>query len=292
MNGAAVVTGAASGIGQALAEALAARGAPVTLADRQLELAEGVAAGIRERGGSASAAELDVRDAARFRAVVDEAAQAAGSLGYLFNNAGIGVAAEMSDYDAADWDDVIDVNLRGVAHGVLAAYPRMIRQGSGHIVNTASMAGLISTPFQGSYTTTKHAVVGLSKALRLEAQQHGVRVSVLCPGVIRTPILEGGRYGRLKIDLDPSEMAQRFEPLRPMDPALLAQRTLAAVDRNRAIIIEPRLWRLLWYVERLSPKLCARLGQASFRRMQRELEELRRSGPATQAERPEDSSQA
>jgi NAD(P)-dependent dehydrogenase (short-subunit alcohol dehydrogenase family) len=276
MSGAAVVTGAASGIGRALAEALAARGAPVTLADRQLELAEEVAAGIRERGGSAAVAELDVRDAARFRAVVDEAAQAAGSLAYLFNNAGIGVAAEMSDYDAADWDDVIDVNLRGVAHGVLAAYPRMIRQGSGHIVNTASMAGLIATPFQGSYTSTKHAVVGMSKALRLEARQHGVRVSVLCPGVIRTPILEGGRYGRLKMGLDPAEIAGRFEPMRPMDPALLAQRTLAAVDRNRAIIIEPRWWRLFWYVERLSPALSARLGQATFRRMQREMEALRR----------------
>lgn len=277
MSGAAVVSGAASGIGRALAEALAARGTPVTLADRQVELAEEVAAGIRQRGGSAHAAELDVRDAARFRAVVDEAAQAAGSLAYLFNNAGIGVAAEMSEYEAADWDDVIDVNLRGVAHGVLAAYPRMIRQGSGHIVNTASMAGLITTTFQGSYTTTKHAVVGLSKALRLEARQHGVRVSVLCPGVIRTPILEGGRYGRLKIDLDPAEMAQRFEPLRPMDPALLARRTLAAMDRNRAIIIEPRWWRLFWYLERLSPAVAERLGRIGFQRMQRDVESLRRA---------------
>jgi short-subunit dehydrogenase len=139
------------------------------------------------------------------------------------------------------------------------------------------MAGLIATPFQGSYTSTKHAVVGLSKALRLEAQQHGVRVSVLCPGVIRTPILEGGRYGRLKLDLDPTEIAQRFEPMRPMDPALLARRTLADVDRNRAIIIHPRWWRLFWYLERLSPTLGARLSQTTFRRMQREMEGLRRS---------------
>jgi NAD(P)-dependent dehydrogenase (short-subunit alcohol dehydrogenase family) len=288
MSGAAVVTGAASGIGRALAEALAARGAPVTLADRQAELAEEVAGGIRRRGGSADAAELDVRDAARFRAVVDHAAQAAGSLAYLFNNAGIGVAGEMSDYEAADWDDVIDVNLRGVAHGVLAAYPRMIRQGFGHIVNTASMAGLITTTFQGSYTTTKHAVVGLSKALRLEARQHGVRVSVLCPGVIRTPILQGGRYGRLKLDLDPDATAQRFEPLRPMDPALLARRTLAAMDRNRAVIIEPRWWRLFWYLERLSPALGERLGRISFQRMQRELESLRRTrGPERPSGLPE-----
>ena len=81
---------------------------------------------------------------------------------------------------------------------------------------------------------------------------------------------------RLKLDLDPAELAQRFEPLRPMDPALLARRALAAVDRNRAIIIEPRCWRLFWYVERLSPALSARLGQASFRRMQREIKTQRR----------------
>jgi hypothetical protein len=81
---------------------------------------------------------------------------------------------------------------------------------------------------------------------------------------------------RLKLDLDPAEIAQRFEPMRPMDPALLARRTLADVDRNRAIIIHPRWWRLFWYLERLSPALSARFGQATYRRMQRELDELRR----------------
>ncbi len=275
MSGAAVVTGAASGIGQALAEALAARGVPVTLADRQLELAEEVAAGIRERGGFADVAELDVRDAEGFRSVVDDATAAAGRLDYLFNNAGIGVGAEMATYETADWDDVIDVNLRGVAHGILAAYPRMIEQGSGHIVNTASMAGLIAGAFQGSYTATKHAVVGLSKSLRLEAEPYGVRVSVLCPGVIRTPILRGGRYGRVKLDFDPEESERLFERLRPMDPARFAQRALAAVNRNRAIIIEPRWWRLFWYLERLSPALSARLFRSSYRRAQRELKASR-----------------
>jgi NAD(P)-dependent dehydrogenase (short-subunit alcohol dehydrogenase family) len=221
--------------------------------------------------------ELDVRDAARFRSVVDDAAAAAGRLDYLFNSAGIGVGAEMSEYEAADWDDVIDVNLRGVAHGILAAYPRMIQQGSGHIVNTASMAGLIAGLLQGSYTATKHAVVGLSKALRLEAQQYGVRVSVLCPGVIRTPILHGGRYGRLKLEFDPEENERLFECLRPMDPALFAQRSLAAVDRNRTIIIEPRWWRLFWYLERLSPALSERFVRTAYRRMRRELETRRRT---------------
>jgi NAD(P)-dependent dehydrogenase (short-subunit alcohol dehydrogenase family) len=269
---AAIVTGGASGIGRALGQELARSGIDVTLADRQAELAEEVAAGIRARGGSASVAELDVRDLERFGSVVKEVAARAGRLDYLFNNAGIGVGGEMRDYDAADWDDVLDVNLRGVIHGILAAYPRMIEQGSGHIVNTASMAGLIATPFQGSYTATKHAVVGLSKALRIEARVHGVKVSVLCPGVIRTPILEGGRYGRFKFELDRKQAIERFERFRPMDPSLFARRVLRAVDRDRAIIIEPRGWRLLWYLDRLSPRLSLKLGEVAVRRMRRDLE--------------------
>jgi NAD(P)-dependent dehydrogenase (short-subunit alcohol dehydrogenase family) len=276
----AIVTGGSSGIGRALAEELAGKGVRVILADRQTELAEEVASGIRARGQSASTAELDVRDLERFRTVVQETAAAAGRLDYLFNNAGIGVGGEMSDYDAADWDDVIDVNLRGVTHGILAAYPLMIEQGFGHIVNTASMAGLIAPPFHGSYTATKHAVVGLSKALRIEARQHGVRVSVICPGVIRTPLLEGGRYGRFKLDLDAKQVAERFERFRPMDPALLAGRVIEAVERNRAIIIEPKWWRLFWYLDRLSPRLGGKLGERTFREMQRDLEAMRSGEPS------------
>jgi NAD(P)-dependent dehydrogenase (short-subunit alcohol dehydrogenase family) len=271
----AIVTGGASGIGRALAEALARDGVHVVLADRQLELAEAVAAGIRRAGGHAEAAELDVRDAGRFRAVAEGTVERTGRLDYLFNNAGIGVAGEMASYDLADWDDVIDVNLRGVAHGVQAAYPIMVRQGFGHLVNTASMAGLTTSPFAGSYTTTKHAVVGLSRALRIEARPHGIRVSVLCPGAIRTPILEGGRYGRLKA-LDPARMLALWERLRPLDPAIFARKALRAVARNRAIIIYPAWWRALWWADRLSPGLMERFQHATYDRVRRELEGAQR----------------
>jgi NAD(P)-dependent dehydrogenase (short-subunit alcohol dehydrogenase family) len=267
----AIVTGAASGIGRALTEELAGRGVRVVLADRQLDLAEEVAAGVRARGGVADVVDLDVRDAGRFHAVVRDTIDRTGRLDYLFNNAGIGVGGEASAFDVADWDDVIDVNLRGVAHGILAAYPPMIRQGFGHIVNTASMAGLTPAPLQLSYTATKHAVVGLSRALRVEAKRHGVRVSVLCPGVIRTPILQGGRYGRFKAGFDAGVVGRRMEQLRPMAPARLAHRVLEAVERNRAIIVEPRGWRIAWWLDRLSPWLFDRLAGAVFRQMQQEL---------------------
>src|SRR5262249_30766930 len=156
-------------------------------------------------------------------------------------------------------------------HGVLAAYPAMIRQGFGHIVNTASMAGLNPAPFQVSYTASKYAVVGLSKALRLEARAYGVKVSVVCPGAIRTPILRGGRYGRFKPGFDEELVAMRFEHLRPMDPSVLARRVLRAVRRNRAVIIEPKLWRLAWYIERVSPWFFEKLGLVFLDRFRRDL---------------------
>lgn len=271
-NRTAVVTGGASGIGRALAEELACVGVFVVVADRQVDLAKQVASGIRAQGGAAIATDLDVRDPDRFRTVVQTTVAEAGRLDYLFNNAGITVAGEMRDYDLDDWEDVFDVNLRGVCHGILAAYPLMIEQGFGHIVNTASLSGLTPALLQGSYTATKHAVVGLSRALRIEARRYGVNVSVLCPGLIRTPILRGGRYGRGKSGVDRETFAIRIERLGAMEPSLLARRVLRAVERNRAIIIEPRSARILWYLDRLSPWLSEKLWQGALRLARRKLD--------------------
>jgi NAD(P)-dependent dehydrogenase (short-subunit alcohol dehydrogenase family) len=264
----AIVTGAASGIGAALAKELAREGARVVLTDRQLELAEHVARDIRDAGGAADVAEVDVRDLSSVKRVVGETVARHGALDFLFNNAGIAVGGEMSSYAPGDWDDVFDVNLRGVAHGIQAAYPVMIRQEHGHIVNTASLAGLVACPAQGSYTATKHAVVALSKALRLEARRHGVRVSVLCPGVIRTPILHGGVYGRSKLaGLSVERLASMWERLWPMEPDAFAREAVRAVARDEAIIVIPRWWKGLWLLDRLSPSLSARLWAALLERM-------------------------
>lgn len=273
MTRTAIVTGAASGIGRALASELAAAGVRVVLADRQVDAAEQAAQAIRAAGGAARAAALDVRSAAAFRTLVEETVAADGRLDYLFNNAGIAVGGPAEEFSAADWDEVIDVNLRGVANGILAAYPVMIRQGGGHIVNTASLAGLTAVPLQISYVATKHAVVGLSKALRLEGRRHGVRVSVVCPGAIRTPILAGGTFGRFTPSFDPVRVAEMAAALRPSDPVALARRVLRAVARNRAVIVEPPRWRPLWYLERLSPRLAERLSAALLRRVERRLAE-------------------
>jgi len=116
-----------------------------------------------------------------------------GRLDYLFNNAGIAATGDAAHYTLESWRKVVEVNVMGVVHGAQAAYPAILRQGFGHIVNIASTAGLLPTPSLVSYAASKHAVVGLSRALRAEAQSRGVRVSVVCPGVIRTPMLQGGK---------------------------------------------------------------------------------------------------
>ena len=196
--------------------------------------------------------------------------QQSGRIDYLFNNAGIAVGGEIDSYTLDDWNDVFDVNLHGVVHGIQAVYPIMIRQHSGHIVNTASMAGLVATPAQGSYTASKHAVVALSKVLRVEAERHGVQVSVFCPGAIRTPILAGGKYGRFN-GISDEQLLKFWEPFRPMAPEKFAERALRAVLRGDAIIVVPAWWKAFWYLERLSPALARRAGRLALKRI-REME--------------------
>jgi NAD(P)-dependent dehydrogenase (short-subunit alcohol dehydrogenase family) len=268
----AVVTGGASGIGAALATKLAEGGAEVWIADRQIGEAEALAQRLDGGGAKAHAIELDVRDYPSFERVVAEVLRQSGRIDYLFNNAGIGVGGEIDSYTLDDWNDVVDVNLHGVVHGIQAVYPIMIRQYSGHIVNTASMAGLITNAGQASYGATKHAVVALSTTLRLQAARHGVQASVLCPGVIRTPILTGGKYGRLKMTAtSDEEILKAWERMRPMAPEKFAERALRAVLRNDAIIVVPAWWKAFWYLERLSPVLSMWLAGLTLKRL-REIE--------------------
>jgi NADP-dependent 3-hydroxy acid dehydrogenase YdfG len=266
----AFVTGGASGIGAALTTKLVDGGAEVWIADRQIGPAQELAQRLGCGGAKARAIELDVRSFPSFENAVAEVVQQSGRIDYLFNNAGIGVGGEVDSYTLDDWNDVFDVNLRGVVHGIQAVYPIMIRQHSGHIVNTASMAGLIAAPGSASYTATKHAVVAISKVLRVEAERHGVQVSVLCPGAIRTPILTFGKYGRYN-GVSDEDLLKFWEPFRPMAPEKFAERALRAVLRGDAIIVVPAWWKAWWYLERLSPALSMRFAKVMLKRI-REME--------------------
>lgn len=260
----ALVTGAGSGIGEALAKALAARGARVVVTDRRGEEAARVAAAIRAASGDAEHETLDVRDAVAFGSVVERVFSTHGRLDYLFNNAGIGVAGEVKDFSLQDWRDILDVNVLGVIHGVHAAYPRMVRQGFGHIVNTASMAGLMPAPLVAAYAMSKHAVVGLSRSLRAEAVHYGVRVSALCPGVVRTAIIDGGVFGRYLRRPSPELLETWMRRLHAMAPDVFAPKVLDQVARNRGRIIVPRWWRVADWIHRAAPVLGDWLAERAF----------------------------
>lgn len=236
----AIVTGAGSGIGAALSRALAERGASVVCADLDAEAVAAVAEPIGARWVA-----LDVTDAAAVRDLVESAEP-----DLLFNNAGITFGGETEDLTLEQWDAIIDVNIRGVVHGVAAAYPLMVRRGSGQIVNTASMGGLMAAGLITSYVMTKHAVVGLSLALRSEAAAKGVGVTVVCPSAVETPILEKGHLGRFH-GRDYYLKGQGVR--RPLDPDVFAAQVLEAVAEDRAMLVTPRTARIAWRLGRLFP---------------------------------------
>jgi NAD(P)-dependent dehydrogenase (short-subunit alcohol dehydrogenase family) len=253
----AIVTGGASGIGKALCSALSKHGVRVVVTDVDGDGAAKLASAL---GNGATAQHLDVRDASAFAALVERTAREHGRLDYLFNNAGIGVGGEVQELAVSHWDRVIDVNVRGVVHGVMAAYPLMLRQKSGHIVNTASMGGLVPAPLLTPYATTKHAVVGLSLSLRLEAAPLGVRVSALCPGTIDTPLLDRNNPADLPaISWRPdvrSYLTQLAGP--PCSPDVVAKDTLAGMEKNQAVIVTPVQARIGWRLYRTAPGLVSK----------------------------------
>tara|TARA_B110000305_G_scaffold61642_1_gene68437 strand:- start:361 stop:1203 length:843 start_codon:yes stop_codon:yes gene_type:complete len=262
----AIITGGASGIGRTMALELVSRGCTVILADRQIVLAEELAASIVADGGNAWARELDVCDYPAVQALVDETVAKTGRLDYMFNNAGIAVGGMTHDLEVDDWDISIDVNIRGVTNGVQACYKLMVAQGFGHIVNTASMAGLIPSTNAVPYSTRKFAVVGLSQALRIEAEYRGVRVSALCPGAIQTPILTGGEFGKLGSGITKEQVTKFWSAFNPMPADEFAREAIDQVAKNLPLIIVPGWWGRAYLTFRLLPRLWYRWSKKGMAR--------------------------
>lgn len=251
----ALVTGAASGIGRALAAALVRDGSTVVVADLDGEAAQRTAAAL---GPRAVAATLDVRDRDAVRELVERTDRDHGGLDLLVNNAGTGVGGAFHTLSSEHWRAQLEVNLYGVLHGVEAAYPLMRARGAGQICSTSSLSGIIPAPTLGPYTTSKHAVVGMSLALRAEAATFGVRVSVLCPGFTETPLLDGGAVSS----------GTGVTSVRPMirvmrsgiaSPEAIADACLAGLRKDRAVIVAPLSARVAWRAYRLAPGLADRL---------------------------------
>ncbi len=264
----AIVTGGAAGIGRALCEELGRRGCVVHVTDINEDGARTVAEGIIEKGGSAYSARLDVKRNEEVENVIAEAADMQGRVDYMFNNAGIAVGGELRHLSLEDWRPIIDINLIGVLHGAMAAYHLMVRQGFGHIVNVASVAGLAGCPLMTPYAATKHAVVGFSNSNRAEASGLGIKVSVVCPGFIQTSIYDSATLRNATID----QIMPKI-PFKKMNAEGAAQRTLKGIERNEDIIVFPLHARILWHMYRLWPGLLNFLGRKMVRDYRRAISE-------------------
>jgi NAD(P)-dependent dehydrogenase (short-subunit alcohol dehydrogenase family) len=238
----AVVTGGASGIGRALAERFAAAGMKLALADVERGALDQTVARLRATGAEAIGVPTDVTDPAAVRALADQTRAAFGAVHVVCNNAGVAPMGKLLETSLEDWRWVVDVNLLGVAYGVAVFGPLLVAQREGHIVNTASAAGLLAPPGLGAYAATKHAVVGLTETLYHELKDTGVGCSVLCPGLVNTRIFASERnrparlggaagYGARQ------ETAQKLLASQGSPPEQIAERVLAAILEDRLYIL-------------------------------------------------------
>jgi len=259
----AVVTGGGSGIGRALCVALAREGMRVVVADvDEVGMAE-TAAGVAAAGSQAITQRTDVSRLTDVQALADRAFAHWGGVHVVCNNAGVAVRGGLESATHADWEWLIGVNLWGVIHGIEAFVPRMIAQRQeGHIVNTASMAGLIASQGLGVYNTTKYAVVGLSETLQKDLRGHNIGVSVLCPMGVRTNIRQSARNRPAHL-ASPRAPAGREVDLigRYLTPEHVADRVLRAVRANQLYVIT--------HDEGLDPL------RRRFQRMEKAIEESR-----------------
>jgi len=234
----AVVTGAAGGIGLAFTKRFISEGMKVVMADIDENALAREATRLETAGADVVGVLTDVRDPASVEALRDQALSAFGAVHVVCNNAGVATAGPMADSTPADWRWVVDVNILGVAHGVSAFAPLLIEQGEGHIVNTASEAGLVTNDFIGVYCATKHAVVGLSESLWRELHPQGVGVSCLCPNLINTRIFESERNRDDGVDVLPDQAAM-LAPLREaieatgLPPSAAADAVVDAIRSDR-----------------------------------------------------------
>ncbi|MBN2025750.1 MAG: SDR family NAD(P)-dependent oxidoreductase [Actinobacteria bacterium] len=253
------VTGAASGIGREIALAFARRGARLAVADIDGQRLRDTHLELDGMGTENMGRVVDVSQANQVEAWCVEVYGEMGRVDVLCNNAGIGLAGRLEDVSLYDWEWIVGVNLWGVIHGCHFFYPRMIAQGGGgHIVNTASGAGLAPLPQMTAYCCTKYAVVGFSETLRAEAAQHGIGVSVICPGIVDTPITRSAKLCSPTEGSTTQELQERLVRIygrRGYTPDRVAAAVLKAVERNRGVVpVCPETYAGDW-MHRLSRKL-------------------------------------
>jgi NAD(P)-dependent dehydrogenase (short-subunit alcohol dehydrogenase family) len=243
----AVVTGGASGIGFALAEAFGARGLSVVLGDVEATALDDAASRLSANGVKVLPFTVDVSDAVQVDDLADQALEHFGRVDVVCNNAGVMIASRQPMWEIGyhDWVWLLNVNLWGVINGLRTFVPMLVEQGHGHIVNTASLAGIATIPEIAPYTASKHAVVGLTEALRVELAEHApeVGVTVVCPGSVATRLREAARNRPASLT-PPAPTAAPSATDGPrtevLDAADVAAQTLDAIEANRLHIAPGR----------------------------------------------------
>ncbi|MBW2466857.1 MAG: SDR family oxidoreductase [Deltaproteobacteria bacterium] len=246
-----IVTGGASGLGRALCMELGRRGAIVIPVDINQEGAQKVAADIIDAGGEAIFAYLDVTLFENAQKIVNEINSKYGRLDLIFNNAGTAIQGETRDLALHHWRNVIEVNLLGVIHGAISAYGIMEKQGGGQIINISSLGGLIPLPKEIPYCTSKWAIVGFSNSLRVEGADLGIKVNLVCPGIMQTPIHESISV----VNVEKDKLALPVPKKYHVDPAKAADIILKGVERNKPFIIFPFYARFIWWLYRFNPNM-------------------------------------
>ena len=264
-NAVAIVTGGGMGLGEALCEELARRGATVVVADVDGDAARQVAGRLEQSGRPALAVRIDVADEAEVAQLIESTVAEYGRVDYMINNAGIAIGGDSRDLSMQQWRRVLDVDLLGVVYGTVHAYQVMARQGHGHIVNISSLSGLVPQPGNVPYCTSKHGIVGLSLSLRAEGADLGVKVSAACPGDMKTKI-----YDNMVVVNMPREevatLSRRTHYLMPQMSAQAAARAiLHGVGRDRPLIVFPFAVQVIWHLYRWFPGLVYRINAHRMR---------------------------
>jgi len=225
-----LINGGASGIGKELAYQLGELGSQIIVADRNGSAAKHVYKELISRGVSANYKKVEMTDASAVKELVDSVLKEYGRIDYVFNSAGIFMGGEFRDTPIEKWEAVAANNINAIMNGTHFAYQVMLKQKHGAIINFGSAAGLHPVPAMGIYGSTKYAIVGLSLALRNEAKDFGVNVSVVCPTVVDTPLYDTAIYNKVTIE----KLSKRRQSLQKPDTA--ARRIIKGVARNRATI--------------------------------------------------------
>jgi len=243
-----LVTGAGSGIGRSVSIALGQRGANLFLTDiNAIGLAE-TAELVKKAGGAIGKIQaLDVSKFEQVKSFAEAILKESGAMDILMNVAGVALFALIEDMSHADWEKVINVNLWGPIHVIESFAPEMIKAKKGHILNVASIAGLVGGPWHAAYSASKSGLVGLSEVLRYDLMQHGIGVTVICPGAVETPLKQSTRI--LGVDMEKPEVKELKEKFseRAVSPEKVAELMIDAVEKEKFLVITSLDVKLLYF---------------------------------------------